>query len=126
MKIFLDDQIDADRKDWIPEGWVGARNFAEFKEVFEEALARGEKIEALDFDNDLGEGEMEGWEIARWVTENHPEIFKENPELKAHSQNLGGGRKGIDFYWEHGQKHWRELIESKERTHPWGEGEMKK
>ena len=36
MKIFLDDQFDSERESWIPEGYVGARNFAEFEkpEIF--------------------------------------------------------------------------------------------
>jgi vacuolar-type H+-ATPase subunit I/STV1 len=68
MKIFLDDLYETERKSWIPEGYVGAKNFAEFKSLLEDALARGEKIEGLSFDNDLGEGEMDGWEIARWLT----------------------------------------------------------
>lgn len=52
MKIFLDDQMNEpgmpNRQ--VPEGFIGVRDFDEFKEVFEGALTRGEKIEALDFD----------------------------------------------------------------------------
>ena len=127
MKIFLDDKFDSERKDWIPEGYVGAKNFAEFKGLFEGAIEKGEKIEGLSFDNDLGEGEMEGWEIAKWITETHPEIFAENPELRAHSMNRAdsGGREKIDQYFELGRKRYKELIEAKERPHPWGEGERK-
>jgi hypothetical protein len=123
MKIFLDDQIDEpgmpNRK--VPEGFIGVRNFVEFKRMLEEALARGEKIEALDFDNDLGEGEMEGWEIAKWLTETYPEIFEGVSELRAHSENRGGGRERIERYFEDGRNHWKELVEAKDKPHPWGE-----
>lgn len=126
MKIFLDDQMNEpgmpNRR--VPEGYVGVSDFEEFKQVFEEALARGEKIEAFDFDNDLGEGKMEGWEIAKWLTENYPEIFEGISELKAHSENRGGGREKIEQYFQDGRMHWRELKEAKERSHPWGEVEQ--
>lgn len=124
MKIFLDDLYNSERKGWIPEGYVGVKNFAEFKTLLEEALEKGEKIEGLSFDNDLGEGEMEGWEIARWLTETHPEIFAENPELRIHSANPSG-RKNLEHYTELGQQHYRELIEAKEKPHPWGKMERK-
>lgn len=119
MKIFLDDLFDTDRKSWVPEGWAGARNFAEFKRLIEESLRQGEKIEGISFDNDLGEGEAEGWEIAKWLTEAHPEIFAENPELRVHSANPSG-RQNLEHYLELGREHYKELIEAKERPDPWG------
>ncbi|QQG45558.1 MAG: hypothetical protein HYW89_01340 [Candidatus Sungiibacteriota bacterium] len=125
MKIFLDDLVETERKDWKPEGWVGVKNFTEFQGVLEKALAEGEKIEGLSFDNDLGEGEMEGWEIAKWLTETHPEIFAENPELRVHSANPEG-RKSLEHYFGLGHEHFRELIDAKERPHPWGEMERKR
>jgi hypothetical protein len=124
MKIFLDDLCETERKDWMPEGYTGVKNFSEFKKLFEETLKRGEKIEGISFDNDLGEGEMEGWEIARWLTKMHPEIFAENPELRIHSANPSG-RKNLEHYTELGQRHYKELIEAKGKPHPWGEVEQK-
>lgn len=124
MKIFLDDQLNEpgmpNRQ--APVGYTGVRNFDEFRKVLEEALARGEKIEALDFDNDLGGG-MEGWEIAKWLAENHPEIFEGIGELRAHSENPAG-RKKIEDYFEQGRLHWKELIEARKTPHPFG-GELK-
>lgn len=125
MKIFLDDLFDTERKSLIPEGYVGARDFFEFKKLLDEALRRGETIEGLSFDNDLGEGTMEGWEIAKWLTEFHPEIFAGNPELRAHSANPSA-RKNIEYYFELGRNHYKELIEAKDRPHSWGEMERKK
>ncbi|GEM_PF-1930138 len=120
MNIFLDDQIYTDRKDWVPKGWVGVVNFAEFKAVFEEALTSAEKIEAISFDNDLGEGEKEGWEIVKWLTEEYPEFFAEQPELLIHSANPEG-RKNLSHYITLGLTHYAELIKAKSLPHPWGE-----
>ncbi|HEY4489665.1 MAG TPA: cyclic-phosphate processing receiver domain-containing protein [Candidatus Paceibacterota bacterium] len=127
MKIFLDDQMNEPKMPnrRVPEGFVGVRDFEEFRQVLEEALASGEKIEALSFDNDLGDGKKEGWEIAKWLTEVHPEIFEGIGELKVHSENRGGGRKSIESYFEDGRVHWKELIEAKSRPHPWGEMERR-
>jgi hypothetical protein len=125
MKIFLDDQFDSERRGLLPEGYVGVRNFTEFKQVLEGTLTRDEQIESISFDNDLGEGEMEGWEIAKWLTEEHPEIFAQNPELKIHSNNPSG-RKNLEHYIELGRQHYQELMEAKEKPHPWREMEKKK
>lgn len=120
VKIFLDDQHDTDRKHWVPEGYIGVRNFDEFRNQFEGALRRNEKVEAISFDNDLGEGEKEGWEIAKWLTEEHPDFFAANPELTIHSANPSG-RENIDRYLRLGIEHHKELIEAKSRPDPWGE-----
>jgi hypothetical protein len=124
MKIFLDDQFDTDRTSWVPEGYSGVRNFAEFMLKLEESIERGEKIEAISFDNDLGDGEKEGWEIAKWLTEVHPEIFAENPELHVHSANPSG-RERIEHHLTRGLTHYRELIEAKNLPDPWGRIEKK-
>lgn len=127
MKIFLDDQMNEPGMPsrQVPDGFVGVRDFEEFKQVFMSALAHGEQIEALDFDNDLGEGKMEGWEIAKWLTETHPEIFENIGDLKTHSENRGGGREQIERYFSDGKTHWQELIEAKKRPNPWEEMERK-
>lgn len=122
MKIFLDDLYETERKSLMPEGYVGAKNFAEFKSLLEDALERGEKIEGLSFDNDLGEGEMDGWEIAKWLTEVHPEVFEGNPELTAHSSNPAA-RESIAYFFDLGNSKYKELIEAKNKPHPWGEFE---
>ncbi len=122
MKIFLDDLYETERKSWIPDGYVGVKNFAEFKKLLEDALERGEKIEGLSFDNDLGEGEMDGWEIAKWLTVEHPEIFADNPELTAHSANPSA-RETIAHFFDYGLRSYKELIKAKNRPEPWGEME---
>jgi hypothetical protein len=120
MKIFLDDQWETDRKSWVPAGYVGVKNFVEFKKLAEDALARDEKIEAISFDNDLGTGEPEGWEIAKWLVEKHPEVFAHNPEIKIHSANPEG-RAALEHHLAFGQNNWAELVAAKDRPHPWGE-----
>jgi hypothetical protein len=59
MKIWLDDIRPA------PEGWVWVKTVEEFKQSFEQAYI----VEAVSFDNDLGEGEAEGWEAVNWLEE---------------------------------------------------------
>jgi hypothetical protein len=122
MKIFIDDQCHGASQSWIPEGYVGVVNFAEFEEKLKEAQENGESIEGISFDNDLGEGELEGWEIARWLTREHPEIFTTNPELNIHSANPQG-RESIGHYLTLGKEHHQELIEAKNTPNPWGEVE---
>lgn len=120
MKIWLDDQLDdinAPDKN-LPEGYVGAKTFAEFKAAIEDALARDEKIEAISFDNDLGEGEMEGFEIAKWLNATHPEIFANQPKIDVHSKNPEG-EKALWHHLKNGQKNYKELIEAKNLPDPW-------
>jgi hypothetical protein len=124
MKIFLDDQGRDARKDWVPEDWRRAVNFFEFRALVEGAIESGEKIEAISFDNDLGEGELEGWEIARWLYENHPEIMNENPELRVHSANPEG-RKSLEHHLNFWRKNWEELVEARKRPDPWSEIKIK-
>jgi len=120
MKIFLDDLCETERKSWMPRDYVGVKNFTEFKNLLEESLNRNEKIEGISFDNGLGDGETEGWEIAKWLTQEHPEIFADDPELNVHSANPAG-RQNLEHYISLGQQHYRELIEAKERPSPWRE-----
>ena len=122
MKIFLDDLYETERKSLMPEGYVGVKNFAEFKKLLEDTLARGEKIEGLNFDSELGEGEMSGWEVVDWLIGNHLEVFTGDIELTAHS-STEEGREIVAAYFERGRRKYKELIEAKDRSHPWGEME---
>jgi len=124
MKIFLDDLAETERNSWVPDGWSTARNFTEFKSLIDEALTKGESIEGISFDNDLGEGEKEGWEILKWLYENHPEIMRGNPELKIHSANPEG-RRAMEHHITFWQKNYKELIEAKDRPSPWDEIKLK-
>ncbi len=124
MKIFIDDQAYTDRDGWVPKNWRRAVNFEEFKNLLEEAQKEGETIEAVSFDNDLGEGEKEGWEILQWLSENHPEMFRPEVSLEVHSANSEAAvrmRGKIKFWREHVD----ELIEAKERPDPWAELKVK-
>lgn len=126
MKIWLDDQLDDPETPvrHTPEGWVGAKTSSEFKKFVEDALENGEPIEAISFDNDLGE-ETEGRHLAKWLQEQHPEIIELNPniELEAHSAN-NVAREAIRREIEILKKHYKELIEAKDLPHPF-EGEIK-
>ncbi len=128
MKIFLDDQGRNDvRENWAPSDWRRAINFAEFKSLIEEAFDTGEKIEAISFDNDLGEGSgeiTEGLEIMKWMSREYPELFRPETEITIHSENIDAKRnmEGKLKFW---QKHIDELIAAKERPDPWAELKMK-
>lgn len=78
--IYLDDVREA------PAGCILARNSAEFKSITTEAHDRGEQIEEISFDNDLGEGDIEGRECLRWYVENFPQDIGK-VKIKVHSAN---------------------------------------
>lgn len=128
MKIFLDDQARADvRESWVPAGWRVAINFAEFRALLEEAERTGEKIEAISFDNDLGEGTgelTEGLEIMKWMSEKHPHLFRPEIEITVHSQNPVA-KENMEQKLRLWQEHVDELIEAKDRPDPWVEVENK-
>jgi len=86
MKIYLDDQAYTDRLGWAPEGWVIATNSTEFKRLIEESLKSGEVVEAIDFDNDLGE-EIEGRHLLQWLIDIYPEIALRT-DLLVHTENI--------------------------------------
>ena len=73
MKIWLDDQIDEDIKARkVPKGYVGVHSVNEAKRLIEEAEARGEEIELLDLDNDLGDYNYDGGDgnqLVKWLAE---------------------------------------------------------
>ena len=115
MKIYLDDQGDNERKDWVPEGWVLIKTPDEFKLVIEKALKDGEGIEEIDFDNDLGEA-VEGRHLVKWLQNEHPEIIMLNPNIKlrVHSKNTVG-EKALIHEIDVLRNHYKELIEAKNR-----------
>ena len=114
MKIWLDDQLDVPDlpRRHTPPGWVGAKNAYEFKKLITEAVEKGEEIEGIDFDNDLGE-EIEGRHLMKWLIDTFPEVamdtimlvHTENPEARAEMAKL------IRDCREHPQ----ELLEKKNR-----------
>lgn len=87
MKIWLDDQLDDPELParHVPDGWIGAKNSEEFKRLVTEAKERGEKIESLDLDNDLG-GDNEGFRLLDWLKLFWPEVLLE-AGIEAHSKN---------------------------------------
>jgi len=121
MKIWLDDQLDDPEllARQVPKGWVGAKNFEQFKKLIEESINSGEPIDALDFDNDLGtkeNGELEetGLQILYWLKDTHPEIIVGNTEISVHSQNNIDGPK-IKEMVEFCRNHRSEILEAKNR-----------
>ena len=121
MKIFLDDQGNDVRKSWVPDGYTVITNPGEFKQTIKQALQDGTPIEAIDFDNDLGEA-IEGRHLVKWLQEEHPEIIFRNPtiELRVHSMNNVGHKALLDEI-QTLKEHFKELMEAKERPQPFEE-----
>ena len=79
LSLWLDDVREA------PKGWVWVKNMDQFRtacEVFNGEILR------ISFDNDLGAGEREGWEIANWLLREVKEERIQKPEIiEVHSMN---------------------------------------
>ena len=114
MKIWLDDQLNIPelKARHVPEGWVGARNFAEFKVLIEQAGETGETVDAIDFDNDLGEP-MEGKHILNWLIDNYPETAI-GSEMHVHSQNIEAKKELLSLIRDC-KEHSQEILEKKNR-----------
>lgn len=80
MKLWLDDirpPPDAD--------WVVARNDREFRTLF---LALDEPWKRISFDNDLGLGSEEGWQLLNWVIDLVVSGRRASPvAMQVHSMN---------------------------------------
>lgn len=88
MRIWLDDIR------LPPSGWVWATTENGFKSL----IYPGLHIEAISFDNDLGEGQAEGWQLAKWVFELVQDGKITAPvSMKCHSANVSA-RKAIEGY----------------------------
>ena len=125
LNIILDDQIfDTEANRILREGEIGVRNFEEFKAVIEKAKREGAKISSISFDNDLGEGETEGFKILEWLKDTYPEIIIE-ADCKAHSANLSRKKTMNDLIADIKHRP-QEYIDAKDRPSPWGEVERKK
>lgn len=114
MKIYLDDNHMGDRP--CPEGWEAAHNFAEFKKIIDDAREKQEPIEAISFDNDLGEGEPEGHKIMKWLSETCPELLV-NPEqtkITVHSGNTPAIEE-MESFLDQCRRHKELLLSQRER-----------
>jgi len=92
MKIWLDDIRPA------PEGWIWAVDATRFWRCV--AVAGMENVEAISFDNDLGEGKVEGWEIAKDLLDMYiiQTNLKHVPKFTCHSANVAA-RPRIEGYF---------------------------
>lgn len=106
MKIYLDDIRET------PEGWTLAKNLTELKEIIEQVKKRGEKIESISFDHDLGEGEIDGYGVMKWLSETYPEYLVGETTCEFHSANPVG-RENMEKFLEFCQKNKVELLEKK-------------
>lgn len=86
MKIWLDDCRPA------PAGFIHVRNKAELEKLLAD---RTEAIEEMWFDHDLGDNEPTGYDIVKWLAENHLDRWPQ--AIGVHSQNPVG-RENIRSY----------------------------
>src|SRR3989338_1298510 len=111
MNIWLDDQLnepDLPKRHTLA-GWVGVRNFDEFKKAVEGARARKEPIEIIDFDNDLCNGEAEGYKILEWLGSTHPEYIVEGTDIRLHAENTVR-KEWLENYITQARKHKEEFL----------------
>lgn len=77
MKVFMDDARDT------PDGW--ARTYTVEQTL---AILRTRTVTHLSLDNDLGEGQAEGYHVLDWLEET---VYNDKtfpmPEVKIHSSN---------------------------------------
>ena len=101
MKIWLDDLIDEkDSNRVTPKGYVGAHSVNEAIELVENAIKRGEEIELIDLDHDLGDYAKDGGDAPKFLDYlvEH-EIF---PPVKFHTSNITGRdnmRTIVNRFW---------------------------
>lgn len=113
MKIYLDDL-----RDPPDASWTIARTFDEFRELVDS----DEPIGAISFDNDLGEGEMEGYDILKWLAEYRPELLVGEQDIEFHSANPKAV-ENMEAFLQSCRDHREDLLEQKNRPHPFGERE---
>ena len=89
MKIWLDDLMDDRESNRVtPKGYFGAHSVNEAIELVEDAIKRGEEIELIDLDHDLGDYARYGGDAYNFLyyLAQH-EIF---PPVKFHTSNITG------------------------------------
>jgi hypothetical protein len=79
MKVYLDDLREA------PDGWTRAHTA---EQVIDLLRSKEVSVEALSLDNDLGDGQPEGFTVLDWLEE---AVYNDNtfpvPEITIHSCN---------------------------------------
>jgi len=88
MKLWLDDIRPA------PEGWERVKDATEFWRAIAKTHCMKE-VEAISFDNDLGENRVEGWEIAKDLLDMYivQTDLKHVPILTVHSANVPAAKR---------------------------------
>ena len=101
MKIWLDDLMDDRESNRVtPPGFVGAHSVNEAIELIEDAIRRGEEIELIDLDHDLGEYAKDGGDAHKLLDYLVEHQFF--PPVKIHTSNVSGRQymiKTIKRYW---------------------------
>ena len=103
MKIWLDDLMDEKGSNRVtPPGFVGAHSVNEAIKLIEEAKKRGEEIELIDLDHDLGDYAKDGGDgikLLDYLAE-HEEFYP----VSFHTSNMTGRRNMMNTV----NRHWPE------------------
>jgi hypothetical protein len=79
MRIYLDDQRPT------PEGWV--RTFT-VQETIDLLQKHGDEVTHVSLDNDLGEGQPEGYKVVDWIEWQVATAGYRPPAMQIHSANV--------------------------------------
>ncbi|MBR4579713.1 MAG: hypothetical protein IKO32_00580 [Lachnospiraceae bacterium] len=105
MKIWLDDLMDDKNSNRaVPAGFVGAHSVNEAIRLIEEAKERGEEIEMIDLDHDLGDYAKDGGDAIKlldYLVE-HEEFYP----VSFHTSNPVGRRNMMTTV----NQHWPEEL----------------
>ena len=82
-KLYLDDDV-INRGPKTAGNWIWVHNFKEFCETIERIGI--ENFELISFDNDLGDGELEGYDCAKWLVYEKKYDLR-NIKINVHSAN---------------------------------------
>ena len=96
MKIWLDDLMDEKNFNRAtPAGFIGAHSVNEAIELIEDAKRRGEEVELIDLDHDLGDYAKDGGDAGNFLyyLAQH-EIY---PPVKIHTSNPVGRKNMIQI-----------------------------
>lgn len=106
MKIWLDDLMDEKQSNRVtPEGFTGAHSVNEAIALIEEAKRRGEEIELIDLDHDLGDYAKDGGDaihLLYYLAQN-----EEYPLVRIHTSNPVGRKNMIQVvnrFWPEDRK----------------------
>ncbi len=105
ISLWLDDERDP-RDSFIQERF-GAKGNEMWVKTVEEAIniLKNQNVESISFDNDLGEGKLEGYNLAKWIEEEAFNKRINRLNWRIHSANPQG-KKHIEMAMISAERFW--------------------